>query len=367
MKKIAVIEDEVIVRESVVERLTEAGYDVVSAENGMQGIELIREHQPDLVLCDVMMPSLGGFGVLEYVRKDPATELIPFVFLSALSDKSDLRKGMQSGADDYLTKPFSKEELLEAVEARLRKKQSYELRVHEALDEIRESLSRSLPHEFLTPLNSILGLSNLLHDHMTDFGTDEVLEMLRNINQAGQRLLRLVQNYLRFAELENLRHDDERRAELLEEYMETPDLYIREIATAIAERARRGKDLTVDADTAALRISARNLEKMIEELVDNACKFSLDGTPITVTARTSEGWYEIIVRDRGRGMTDEQIRSVGAYVQFDRPQFEQKGVGLGLALVHSIIDLHGGRMAIQSQPGKSTSITLLLPIENEAE
>lgn len=365
MKKIAVIEDEVIVRESIVERLTEAGYDVVYAENGMQGIELIREHKPDLVLCDVMMPSLGGFGVLEYIRKDTTTELIPFIFLSALSEKSDLRKGMQSGADDYLTKPFSKEELLEAVEARLRKQQSQQQRLHGALEEIRESISRSLPHEFLTPLNSILGLSNLLHDHMKDFSPEEILEMLRHINQAGQRLLRLVQNYLRFSELENLRYDDERRAALLEEFVESPEHLIPDIVRVLGERSKRAKDITIHAEPATLRISAPNLEKLLEELMDNACKFSLDGTPITVTAACSEGWYEIVIHDKGRGMTEEQIRSIGAYMQFDRSHFEQKGVGLGLALVHSIVDVHGGRIAIKSQPGRSTSVTVLLPYESE--
>lgn len=365
MKKIAVIEDEVIVRESIVERLTEAGYDVVVAENGMQGIDLIREHQPDLVLCDVMMPSLGGFGVLEYVRKDTATELIPFIFLSALSEKSDLRRGMQSGADDYLTKPFSKEELLEAVEVRLKKQQSQKQRVQGALEEIRESISRSLPHEFLTPLNSILGLSNLLHDHMQDFEKEEVLEMLRHINQAGQRLLRLVQNYLRFAELESLRHDEDRRTALLEEYVDAPEQFIPEIAGMMLDRAKRSKDLTVTVEPALLRISPGNLEKIVEELVDNACKFSLDGTPITITARRSDDWYEMVFHDRGRGMTEDQLRSIGAYVQFDRTQFEQKGVGLGLALVNLIVDLHGGRMAIHSQPGKSTTVTVLLPCEVE--
>jgi two-component system, sensor histidine kinase and response regulator len=363
MKKIAVIEDEAIVRESIVERLTEAGYDVVSTENGLLGIELIREELPDLVLCDVMMPGLGGFGVLEYIRKDPATELIPFVFLSALSEKSDLRRGMQSGADDYLTKPFSKDELLEAVQARLKTKQLFEHRLHETLEEFRESVSRSLPHEFLTPLNSIIGLSTLLHDHRNDFEENEALEMLRNINQAGQRLLRLVHNYLRFSELEHLRHDDARRSELLNDYVEAPDLYITQVASAIASRARRARDITIRVEDAVLRINARNLEKLVEELVDNACKFSLDGTPITITASPTEDWYEITVTDRGRGMTPEQIRSIGAYMQFDRLQFEQKGVGLGLALVHSIVDLHGGRISVQSQVGKSTTVSVLLPCE----
>ncbi|MFA6233868.1 MAG: response regulator, partial [Bacteroidota bacterium] len=293
MTKIAVIEDDVIVRETIIERLSEAGYYVVSAENGLHGIDLIHEQLPDLVLCDVMMPNLGGFGVLEYVRKDPATELIPFIFLSALSDKNDLRKGMLSGADDYLTKPFTREELLNAVEVRLQKRQSYTQKMHSALDQFRDSLSRSLPHEFLTPLNSILGISHLLKTHMDEFAEEEVSEMLSNIHQSGQRLLRLVQNYLRFAELESLRHDEERRAEILSEEMSFPDELLRDTVLYVATRAGRSKDISVQAERAQLRISGRDFEKIVEELTDNACKFSLDGSKIEVRGALADGFYEI--------------------------------------------------------------------------
>ncbi|MBE0642496.1 MAG: response regulator [Bacteroidetes bacterium] len=365
MTKIAVIEDDVIVRETIIERLTEAGYFVISAENGLHGIDLIREQLPDLVLCDVMMPNLGGFGVLEYVRKDPATELIPFIFLSALSDKSDLRKGMLSGADDYLTKPFTREELLNAVNVRLQKRQSYDQKMNDALDQFRDSLSRSLPHEFLTPLNSILGISHLLKDHMEDFGVSEVGEMLNNIHQSGQRLLRLVQNYLRFAELESLRHDDKRREAILAEEMAYPDELLRDTVQSVAARARRGKDVNVQADNARLRIGARDYEKIIEELADNACKFSLDGSKIEVRGTAADGFYEISIIDRGRGMAEQQIHSIGAYTQFDRSQFEQPGVGLGLAIVHTIADLHGGLLRIESELGRFTAVSVLLPLAED--
>jgi K+-sensing histidine kinase KdpD len=361
MIKIAVIEDEAIVRETIIERLTEAGYQIVSAENGMLGIDLIREQQPDLVLCDIMMPNLGGYGVLEYVRKDPRIALIPFIFLSALSDKTDLRKGMLSGADDYLTKPFTREELLNAVEVRLEKKASFDDNVRNALDQFRDSLSRSLPHEFLTPLNSILGLSHLLRGHIKDFGEDEVQEMLSNIHTSGQRLLRLVQNYLRFAELESIRHDEAQKDVLLDEKFAFPDQVIRETVSYVASQTKREKDIIIRADAAVLHMGVRNFEKIVEELTDNACKFSLDGTRIEVTGQKLDGLYELTVMDRGRGMSQQHIQSIGAYQQFDRLQHEQRGVGLGLAIVHAILDLHGGTMRLDSEQGKYTAATVLIP------
>ncbi|MBN1446587.1 MAG: response regulator [Bacteroidetes bacterium] len=361
MKKIAVIEDEVIVRETIIERLTEASYHVVSAENGLLGIDLIREQQPDLVLCDIMMPNLGGYGVLEYIRKDPATSLIPFIFLSALSDKTDLRKGMLSGADDYLTKPFTKEELLNAVAVRLEKRETFAQNLRSALDMFRDSLSRSLPHEFLTPLNSILGLSNLLREHQAKFSDVEVDEMLGNIHQSGQRLLRLVQNYLRFAELESIRHDEDRLQSLSEERFGFPDSIIAETVDLATAQTKRKKDISVQADAGPLRMGIRDFEKIVEELVDNACKFSLDGTRIDVTGKHIDGLYELTVMDRGRGMSPQQIQSIGAYQQFDRLQYEQRGVGLGLAIVHAIVEMYGGTMRIDSEQGKYTAVTVLLP------
>ena len=367
MLKIAVIEDEVIVRETIIERLSEAGYHVISAENGLHGIDVIREHRPDLVLCDIMMPNLGGFGVLEYVRKDPETALIPFIFLSALSDKSDLRKGMLSGADDYLTKPFTRDELLNAVQVRLEKRQSYHNNIRSTLEDFRDSLSRSLPHEFLTPLNSILGLSHLLREHKEDFAEDDVNEMLTNIHQSGQRLLRLVQNYLRFADLESLRHDEQRRNALLSEEFEFPHSVAADTVARIADATGRTEDITVAVEAAPVHMNPGNFEKIIEELTDNACKFSLDGTPITLHGKALDGFYELSVMDRGRGMSQSQVEAIGAYRQFDRTEHEQRGVGLGLAIVHSLIDLHGGTMRIESEPGKYTAVTMLIPLAEEHE
>lgn len=121
MTKIAVIEDNSDMRENICEILELANYKVVSAPDGKAGVELVRKELPDLVLCDIMMPELDGYGVLYYLSKHPETSSIPFIFLSAKSEKDDFRKGMLMGADDYLTKPFKEIELLDAIEARLKR------------------------------------------------------------------------------------------------------------------------------------------------------------------------------------------------------------------------------------------------------
>jgi DNA-binding response OmpR family regulator len=124
MTKILVIEDELAVRENIVDLLEAEGFEVYSTENGIIGALWSQDHTPDLIICDVMMPEIDGYEVLTELRQAPMTALTPFIFLTALADKTDIRKGMKLGADDYLTKPFTRNELLEAISSRLAKHES---------------------------------------------------------------------------------------------------------------------------------------------------------------------------------------------------------------------------------------------------
>ncbi|HMP87100.1 MAG TPA: response regulator [Lacibacter sp.] len=121
MKTILLIEDNADIRENTSEILELAGYKVFTAENGKLGLEQAMAHKPDLIICDIMMPVLDGYGVLHVLQKNDELRFVPFIFLSAKSERTDLRKGMEMGADDYITKPFTETELLSAIESRLRK------------------------------------------------------------------------------------------------------------------------------------------------------------------------------------------------------------------------------------------------------
>ena len=126
MKSILVIDDNTDIRENTAEILEMSGYKTLTAENGKKGVELALKEKPDLIVCDIMMPELDGYGVLHLLRKNPETLHIPFIFLTAKTDRTDLRKGMEMGADDYITKPFEDIELLNAIEVRLKKIQVFD-------------------------------------------------------------------------------------------------------------------------------------------------------------------------------------------------------------------------------------------------
>ncbi|MBD1937016.1 response regulator [Microcoleus sp. FACHB-68] len=195
MKKILVIEDEKPVLTNILEILTSGGFNSIGADNGELGVQLAKENPPDLVLCDIMMPLLDGYGVLTLLRSEPATAAIPFIFLTAKADKTELRQGMNLGADDYLTKPFRRKELLEAISSRLAKHaalmQQYtaERQRAEALNQkmqelqhmsdTQEELLKKLISELCDPLSNINMAIRLLKNPPPGGHRDRYLEILQ--------------------------------------------------------------------------------------------------------------------------------------------------------------------------------------------
>jgi CRP-like cAMP-binding protein/CheY-like chemotaxis protein len=152
-KKVLIIEDNNEIRENIVEILELAGYEVFAANNGKTGVDLAIKNMPDIILCDIMMPELDGYGVLYMLNKSPEAAAIPFIFLTAKAERVDLRKGMEMGADDYLTKPFDDMELLNAIESRLRKKEAQQAFYSKSLDNLGTLIAKN---DGLTELKKII-------------------------------------------------------------------------------------------------------------------------------------------------------------------------------------------------------------------
>jgi DNA-binding response OmpR family regulator len=154
MKKILLIEDNTEMRENTAEILELANYNVFTAKNGKEGVEIAQKENPDLIICDIMMPILDGYGVLHLLSKNDKTSGIPFIFLTAKAERSDMRKGMEMGADDYLTKPFDDIELLNAIESRLKKNEVIKKEFSKNLDGLNEFLSNAKGLESLKQLSA---------------------------------------------------------------------------------------------------------------------------------------------------------------------------------------------------------------------
>ncbi len=359
MHKILVIEDDDSVRSSIVELLNEEGFETFEAENGKIGIEKAKQIFPELIISDILMPEVDGYGVLRELQKDQSTSSIPFIFLSARTEASDIRMGMNIGADDYLTKPYKADDLLEAVNSRLRKKNNSD----EKVNQIFKSISMTLPHELRTPLISILGYSQIINEDVHELERDNIADLASRINKSGYELLRLVEKFLVFTRLEAI-DALKKKYDIINGtfYKETANL-LSVTALEIAGKFNRSEDLSLNLQRMDVKISEEHVKMLFEELVENAFKFSKQGTIVSISLKSEGDFCICEITDKGIGMTKEQISEIGAFRQFGRDKLCQRGTGLGLAIVNKLTDIYKLRVNIESQISNSTSIKIYIPLK----
>ncbi len=359
-KRILVVDDEELMRSAIRATLRSSGYETDECADGMEALERIKSHIPDLIVCDVNMPKMNGFQLIQELRKSNASSTIPFVFLTGQADPADLRKGMMLGADDYITKPFQTDELIRAVELRLKKHQDVQNKMETKLEELRKSISLSLPHEFRTPLTGILGFSEILKTS-EGLSQEEASYIGTHIYGSAKRLQRLLENILLMTELDILATGVE-GLKRIRQSSAAVGIVVSQVVESMANEAGRKDDMRISVQDARVKVSGAHLSKAVEEIVSNALKFSSKGMLIQVSASIQEGFAVLAVEDKGKGMSEEQIQRIGAYVQFDRGHREQQGSGLGLSLVKKIAQLYGGSLSVESSPSSGTKVTLKFPL-----
>ncbi len=362
MSKILVIEDEESVRENLIKLLELEDFQAIGAENGSIGVKLAKEQTPDLIICDVMMPELDGYGVLKTLRQDDNTATIPFVFLTAKAAKEDLRQGMELGASDYLNKPFTRAEILKVINTQLQKQQKLKQQSENSLAQLRNSITLSLPHELKTPLNGILGLSEMMMLSSESMDASEINEIATDIYNSAKRLDYLIQNFLLYAEIEMIANDSQKVASLIKNSTDFSAAIIIDVATNKAAQTCRESDLKLEIIDSPVRISEADLNKIIEETTDNAFKYSPKGTPVYIKSTVNHNELIIEIRNLGRGLTIDQINQLGAYMQFDRKIYAQEGSGLGLIISKRLAELYRGELKIDSIFNQETTVTITLPI-----
>lgn len=363
METILVIDDEAPLRQLIMAALRNKGFNLLEADNGNIGIQLARAQLPDLILCDVMMPKMDGYATLNALRQDALTAAIPCILMTGRPDSAGMRQGMTMGADDYLAKPFTIDELQNSVEARLRKQKALKDLAERKLADLRSSISLALPHELFTPLSGIIGFAEIISMDSSSLQPNEVAEIGRAIHVSAKRLYRLVENFLIYAQIELLSADPQKLSALRGSKTINPHEVISNRAKSQAEQASRLNDLHLQVKSGAVSILEEYLTKIVDELTDNAFKFSEPGTPVWIRTESLPGSFSVTIEDRGHGMTSQHLANIGAYMQFERKFYEQQGSGLGLAIAKRLTEIHGGTLVIQSNPGVGTCVALSLPSE----
>lgn len=337
----------------LIEMLKFEGFDVSEAENGKVGFELAQQQHPDLILCDIMMPTMNGYEVLERVRQAEETRDAAFIFMTAKVSLQDIRYGMNLGAEDYLAKPVSREDLLQSISIQLnkRKLRKDDLAVAGNANEIAYSL---LPHELLTPLNGILGMSSLLEATDSSIKTEDLQGIGRVIRQCGDKLDGTIQRFLVFFELQQ---NPQAPMFLLEPIDVRTVLF--ECVEKLGRRWQRRNDITVNVHHITLRANKRLLAYAMEQILDNALKFSGTGTPVKVNVNDGAHDLSFSVSDLGPGFSStaklllEEILSPGY-------KLRQHGFGLGLQTTAIILKAIGGKMTVNTD-NAGTTISCTLP------
>ncbi len=361
MARILLIDDEDALRRLLAEVVVEAGYDVVEARNGDEGIAEVRRQRPDLVVCDVNMPGLDGHDVLKVVRADPSVASVPFLFLSGLGERDAVRAGMILGADDYLTKPVSSQELLDAIAVRLTRMDATRQEAERQMEELRLGITVLLPHEMRTPLAVLLGSAQTIEALHESLPPQSVKQLAVGMTHAAKRLQHTVENYLLYASLELERQLAASGGGQRSVAGTASHEDVRQAAADVAADKGRAADLVLELQPIGVPMAPVYLRKAVSELVGNALKFSKPGTPVRVSLVKSSAVTLFEVTDTGRGMTADQIAQLTAFRQFDRSVFEQQGSALGLALVKRLAALAGAHFELSSSPGVRTTARLRWP------
>lgn len=363
--KILIVEDEEAIRENVAAWLTFEGYDVTTARNGREGVEKALQVLPDLMLCDITMPELDGYGVLLDLQANPRTSAIPFIFLTARADKSFVRHGMEMGADDYITKPFTREELLAAIAARINRRDAFVGEVRQEVDELKTKIIRLVSHELRTPLASLVFVQHLIERQLGNLGEYELKELLQTMRVGTDRLEHIVQQAVLLTQIEGGVYTVESVAE------SSVPVYLWHLLPPAIEAARRYayrnrynpiQKTEHDPDVALLG-DTMLLKHALIEVISNALNFSPPDETVFINQWIADGTYWVSILDQGIGMTESEIeRARASFEQIGRESREQQGMGVGLDLAHQLISLHRGTLDLRSVPQKGTQVTIGLPI-----
>lgn len=349
-KKILIVDDDPNLREDLKDVLEMCDYEVSSAENGEEGLKAVEINNPDLIISDIAMPVMDGYEFLSELQKNVQHASIPFLFVTAKGQYSELRKGMSLGADDYIFKPYDLNDLLRTIETRLGKVENNTKDLTMRFESVINNIRKSIPHEIRTPITGIMNQAERLLRKNPDneLISDSVLEILSD----AKRLNRLFENYIFLTNLELIKEEELNEIKSKKTYL--PNSIINHICKYKFENKNRNFDIKLFEDLDELPIHETHFTKMIYELVDNSIKFSEEDSTITVNSMITPDNFKFSISNYGRTLTDEEIKQIGEYVQFNRDTYEQKGLGLGLSIVKKVLNLYDGDLIINNNNNRTT-------------
>jgi two-component system, sensor histidine kinase and response regulator len=345
--------------------LSDAGYEIMPATSGSEALARLQVQVPDLILLDLMMPEMDGLEVCRRLKNDPITQEIPVIFLTASNEMTNLVEAFDSGAVDYVTKPFNTAELMARVKTHLELKQtrealvSYSNRLRELNLEKNEFMGIAA-HDLRNPLNNIMGCLEVFSspDPISEPARANLMEIMTN---SVNHMLHLVESYLDVSAIESGQWK-----------LEVTVIDLRAVVESVVESfeakaAAKQQNLSYQQPEAPVwvELDHNSATEVAGNLISNAIKYCLPGKNISVQVSTEGYMARLAVQDDGPGLTDEDhSRLFTKFARLSaRPTGEEQSTGLGLSIVKKMVEMMHGRVWCESKPGEGATFLVEWPLQ----
>jgi len=347
--------------------LTNEKFQVCTANNGTTCIEMAKKEHPDLILLDVMMPDISGFDTAVILKKDDETKEIPIIFLTALNTPADLVHGFQVGANDFLTKPFNKEELVMRVmqqislvaAKRIIEKQNAELL---ATLNNRDKMYSVIAHDLRSPMASIRMVLNLVvQSSSPDTVGAELYALLDQANRESEEVHDLLDNLLKWTKSQT------GRLNVVLQNLDLNDIIpgVVEIFEMIAQTKNIKLELQSTGDKLIVVADNDMLKTVVRNFMSNAIKFSPEGSSIEIIMQKDGDFAKVSVRDHGVGIAADRIGNIFHKGETTYGTGGEEGSGLGLQLCQDFARKIGGDCTVESAEGQGSTFSVLIPLKKE--
>lgn len=357
---ILVVDDNPVNRDMLGRRLEQDGYDTDFAENGVIALEKLQEKDFDLVLLDIMMPEMNGFGVLENMQRHPRWHKIPVIVISAIDDIESSVKCLELGAEDYLPKPFNSTILKARISTSLEKSRLRKQEVQRLveLNAMKDQFVGTVSHDLRNPITSILGYVDLLQD-MDSIEDEQALNFLDRIHQNAYHMLNLINDLLDIAKIEAglaIKQQDTNLQSFLTEQVEAYQITAdQKSVELIYEEPDPQYTIHIDSD---------RFGQVISNLLSNAIKYTPSDGKVYVSASQVDNQIIFEIEDNGLGIPEKDIPHLfDKFFRVERAEhLNERGTGLGLSIVKAIVEAHKGTIEVESKLGEGSLFRICLPL-----
>ncbi|MEN8098616.1 MAG: response regulator [Chloroflexota bacterium] len=360
---ILVVDDDRIIVEVLRQSLSLTGYRVEAAYDGEEGLEAARVLNPDIILLDVMMPKIDGYTVCKELKKDPDTQRIPIIILTALADRDDKLRALESGADEFIRKPPDRQELLIRIRTLLRSRR-LQTQVEMGLLEVnelrqqRDQLIEMLVHDMRGPMSSVIGGLELMQRKQDSLSRDELDGLTTSAIFSSQRVVNMLETLLDFVRLEKGELAINLQPWSIDQLLQDTVMSIK----PLLELDQIEIQLSIDQNGTLALVDGDLLVRVISNLLFNAIRFSPPKSKIRLWTQAKDKWMVISVLDHGPGIPPEHRLTVfEKYTQLGVGS-RQSGVGLGLAFCRMAIEAMRGKIWVAEPPRKGTLFRVALQL-----